>query len=64
MQLEKIATEKAPAAIGPYSQAIVCGNMVFTSGQIAINPATGEPLPKDTVLRVRGTDREFRVPAW
>ena len=42
MQLEKIATEKAPAAIGPYSQAIVCGNMVFTSGQIAINPATGE----------------------
>ena len=29
-----------------------------------INPATGEPLPKDTVLRVRGTDREFRVPAW
>ena len=29
-----------------------------------INPATGEPLPKDTVLRVRGTDKEFRVPAW
>ena len=41
MQLEKIATEKAPAAIGPYSQAIVCGNMVFTSGQIPINPASG-----------------------
>ena len=29
-----------------------------------INPVTGEPLPKDTVLRVRGTDKEFRVPAW
>ncbi len=36
-----IATEKAPAAIGPYSQAIVVGNMVFTSGQIPINPASG-----------------------
>lgn len=41
VELKKVATEKAPAAIGPYSQAIVCGNMVFTSGQIPINPATG-----------------------
>ena len=41
MELIKIATEKAPAAIGPYSQAIVCGEMVFTSGQIPINPASG-----------------------
>ena len=39
--LKKVSTEKAPAAIGPYSQAIVCGEMVFTSGQIPINPATG-----------------------
>ena len=39
--LNKISTDKAPAAIGPYSQAIVCGGLVFTSGQIAINPATG-----------------------
>lgn len=35
-----ISTDKAPCAIGPYSQAIVLGNTVFTSGQIAINPAT------------------------
>lgn len=42
MELTKVATEKAPAAIGPYSQAVVCGNMVFTSGQIAINPVNGE----------------------
>lgn len=35
-----IYTEKAPEALGPYSQAIVTGNIVFTSGQIAINPAT------------------------
>ena len=39
--MRKISTDKAPAAIGPYSQAIVTGNMVFTSGQIPINPATG-----------------------
>lgn len=37
-----IATDKAPAAIGPYSQAIEIGNFVFTSGQIPVNPATGE----------------------
>ncbi len=36
----KIHTEKAPAAVGPYSQAIVSNGMVYTSGQIAINPAT------------------------
>ena len=40
-QLKTVSTEKAPAAIGPYSQAIVCGELVFTSGQIPINPATG-----------------------
>jgi 2-iminobutanoate/2-iminopropanoate deaminase len=39
--IKKIATEKAPLAIGPYSQAIVCGNIVFTSGQIPINPRSG-----------------------
>ena len=39
--MKKIATEKAPGAIGPYSQAIVTGNLVFTSGQIPINPETG-----------------------
>ena len=36
-----ISTVKAPAAIGPYSQAIKVGNLVFTSGQIPIDPATG-----------------------
>jgi 2-iminobutanoate/2-iminopropanoate deaminase len=36
-----IATPNAPAAIGPYSQAIVCGNMLYTSGQIPLDPATG-----------------------
>lgn len=38
--MKKIHTDKAPAAVGPYSQAVVSGGMVYTSGQIAINPAT------------------------
>jgi 2-iminobutanoate/2-iminopropanoate deaminase len=37
-----IKTQSAPAAIGPYSQAIECGNMVFVSGQLGINPGTGQ----------------------
>ena len=37
----KVQTNKAPAAIGPYSQGIVVGNLVFTSGQIPLNPKTG-----------------------
>ena len=39
--MKKIHTDNAPAAIGPYSQAIVHGDLVFTSGQIPINPLTG-----------------------
>lgn len=39
--MEKIYTEKAPAAIGPYSQAVRVGTLVYTSGQIPIDPATG-----------------------
>ena len=37
----KIETKNAPAAIGPYSQAVVVGNLIFTSGQIPLNPETG-----------------------
>ena len=39
--MKVISTQKAPAAIGPYSQAIQVGNLVYTSGQIPIDPATG-----------------------
>ncbi len=42
MKREEIRTEKAPKPIGPYSQAVKFGNLVFTSGQIAVNPDTGE----------------------
>ena len=45
----KIATDKAPSAIGPYSQAVVCGGMVYTSGQIAIVPESGNIEAKDVV---------------
>ena len=66
---EKIYTPNAPEAIGPYSQAVKVGNLVFTSGQIAINPKTGaieaETIEAQTeqvcknlceVLKAAGTD--------
>lgn len=40
--MKKIVTTEAPAAIGPYSQGMILGNMVFSSGQIPVVPATGE----------------------
>lgn len=40
--INKISTDKAPKAIGPYSQAILCGGMLYTSGQIALSPENGE----------------------
>ncbi|MBU0782447.1 MAG: RidA family protein [Gammaproteobacteria bacterium] len=48
-----ISTPKAPAAIGPYSQAIKLGNMVFTSGQIGLNPTTGELVGSSTEEQAR-----------
>ncbi len=46
-----IKTDQAPAAIGTYSQAIVHGNTLYTSGQIPIDPATGKMLPLDFALQ-------------
>lgn len=40
--LKKVSTTKAPAAIGPYSQGIIAGNTLYASGQIPIDPATGD----------------------
>ena len=42
-----IATQTAPAAVGPYSQAVVAGNLMFCSGQIALDPATGTMVGSD-----------------
>lgn len=49
MMLKKISTEKAPAAIGPYSQGVIAGNMLYASGQIPINPATGNVEAADII---------------
>ncbi len=51
MKLETLYTEKAPAAIGPYSQAVKCGNMLYCSGQIPLDPATGEMVTGDIVMQ-------------
>lgn len=51
-QMKEIKTANAPAAIGPYSQAIVSGNMLYTSGQIPINPETGE-IPEGVEAQAR-----------
>lgn len=56
-ELERIHTDRAPAAIGPYSQALSAGSLVFTAGQIALDPATGEIVGDDVATQ---TDRVFR----
>ncbi len=48
----KITTDKAPSAIGPYSQAIQAGDMLFVSGQIPVDPSTGE-IPATVSLQAR-----------
>ncbi len=47
--LKKIATDKAPAAIGPYSQGIIVEKMLYSSGQIALDPATGNVVGENIV---------------
>ena len=72
--MQKIVTDKAPAAIGPYSQAIKAGDFLYASGQIPINPATGEIEGSDVtaqadlvcknigeILKAAGTDYEHVV---
>ena len=69
MQREIIHTDHAPAAVGPYSQAVKIGNLVYTAGQIALDPATGQMREDDiqiqteqvlnnlqAVLQAAGTD--------
>lgn len=55
--LNPIHTDRAPAAIGPYSQAVAVGNLVFCSGQIPIDPASGELVEGDVAVQ---TDQVMR----
>ena len=57
MSVRIVHTEKAPAAIGPYSQAIVAGNFVYTAGQIPLDPATGQIVQGDVTVQ---TERVMR----
>lgn len=56
-----IHTPKAPAAIGPYSQAIQAGNLVFVSGQIPVDPATGEFAGSDITTQTRQSLRNVKA---
>ena len=51
MSVRIVHTDKAPAAIGPYSQAVVAGNLLFTAGQIALDPATGQIVQGDVTAQ-------------
>jgi 2-iminobutanoate/2-iminopropanoate deaminase len=53
MAREAVSTPSAPAAIGPYSQAIKAGNLLFVSGQVPIDPATGHLVPGDVAQQTR-----------
>jgi len=48
MSIEAISTPNAPAAVGPYSQAVRCGDMLYCSGQVPLDPQTGQMVPGDT----------------
>jgi 2-iminobutanoate/2-iminopropanoate deaminase len=76
MTKQEITTAQAPAAIGPYSQAIRVGNLVFTAGQIPLEPATGQAVPGGiaeqtarvlenlkSILEAAGTSLEHAVKA-
>ena len=59
--MKVVYTDKAPAAIGPYSQAIILNDILFTSGQIPVDPATGE-ISGDTIETQAGAARRGSVP--
>lgn len=56
-----ISTTRAPAAVGPYSQAVVDGDRVYTSGQIPLDPATGKLVPGDIAAQTRQVMENLRA---
>ncbi len=61
MERTKISTTNAPAAIGPYSQAIRSGQFIYTSGQIALNPASGELVGEDVEAQTHQVLRNMQA---
>jgi 2-iminobutanoate/2-iminopropanoate deaminase len=53
VSVRTVHTDAAPAAIGPYSQAVIGGGLLYTAGQIALDPATGELVEGDVVAQAR-----------
>lgn len=53
MSIKPIQTDNAPAAIGPYSQGVVANGLLFTAGQIALDPSTGQVVQGDVVAQTR-----------
>lgn len=61
MPKEIISTKEAPAAIGPYSQAVKVGDIIFVSGQIPLDPATGEMVPGDVEAQAKRVMENLRA---
>ncbi|MEW5764184.1 MAG: RidA family protein [Acidobacteriota bacterium] len=61
MKKEIVSTDRAPAALGPYSQAIRAGGFLFCSGQIALNPATGQVEGADVAAQTRRVLENLRA---
>ena len=59
MSLKIVQTDKAPAAIGPYSQGVVANGFLFTAGQIALDPATGQVVQGDVVAQAEQVMRNL-----
>ncbi|HAO93814.1 MAG: reactive intermediate/imine deaminase [Deltaproteobacteria bacterium GWC2_56_8] len=61
MQRKEIKTDRAPRAIGPYSQAVQIGRQIYLSGQIPIEPMTGEVVPGDIKIQTRQVLRNLQM---
>ena len=59
--MKKVQTDRAPAAIGPYSQAIIQGDLVFTSGQIPLSPENGELVGRDITEQTEQVCRNLKA---
>jgi 2-iminobutanoate/2-iminopropanoate deaminase len=61
MPITQVSTQDAPAAIGPYSQAIRCGQLLYTSGQIALDPASGSMVGEDVQAQTHQVLRNMQA---